>query len=149
MRRIASVVSLAALAWGCSDPPDLLAFNRTGAVIEVAQRVPGWSHEVRWVEVRPGERLFIQHLEPGRLVRVRRNGCVYAYRPPKLWTWAQDLDAQDYYGPTTYVRLEPDMTVSLLPWSVPSVSPDATALRRSGFPISPAAKTCPEPGAGG
>lgn len=148
MRGFAAVISLAALAWGCSDPPDLLAVNRTGAVIEVAQWLPGWSNDVRWVEMRPGESLFVQHLEPGRLVRVRRDGCVYTYRPPKLWKWVQDPEAPDYYGPTTNVRLEPDMTVSLLPWSFPSVSPDVTALRRSGFPIFPAAKTCPKAGAG-
>jgi hypothetical protein len=148
MRRFAAVVSAAALAWGCSDPPDVLAVNRTGAVIEVAQRLPGWSNDVRWVKVGPGESLFVEHLEPGRLVRVRRDGCVYAYQPPKLWKWLKNLDAPDYYGPTTQVRLEPDMTVSLLPWTVSSVSPDAAALRRSGFPISPVSKTCPEAGAG-
>lgn len=148
MRRSAAVVSVAALAWGCSDPPDVFAINRTGAGIEVAQWVPGWSNNVRWVAVRPGDSLFVQHLEPGRLIRVRRDGCVYTYKPPKLWKWLKNLDAPDYYGPTTYVRLEPDMTVSLLPWSAPSAASDAPGLRRSGFPMSPVSKTCPEAGAG-
>lgn len=148
MRAVAAAVGLAGLAGACTHLPNLEAFNGAGAVIRVAQPPLGWGHDAQWVEVQPGGRLVLDYMERGRRVRIQREGCVYEYRMPKVWKWLKDLQAPDYYGQTTRVRLEADMTVSLLPWSNEAASPEAEALHRYGFPISPTAKTCPAPGAG-